>query len=62
MMLDSDTVLFTVLGDPVSHSLSPVMHNQAFYDVGYNGVYLAFRVKDIGAAVSGIKALDIKGG
>lgn len=61
MKLDSDTVLFAVLGDPVSHSLSPVMHNQAFYDVGYNGVYLAFRVKDIGAAVSGIKALDIKG-
>jgi len=61
MVLNADAVLFAVLGDPVSHSLSPVMHNRALSDVGYNGVYLAFRVKDIGEAVSGIKALDIKG-
>jgi shikimate dehydrogenase len=61
MLLNTDTVLFAVLGDPVSHSLSPVMHNQGLSDIGYNGVYLAFRVKDIGKAVSGIKALDIKG-
>ncbi len=57
MMLNSDTSLFAVLGDPVSHSLSPMMHNRAFTNAGYNGVYLAFRVKDIGKAVSGIKAL-----
>ena len=61
MVLNTDTVLFAVLGDPVSHSLSPVMHNQGLSDIGYNGVHLAFRVKDIGKAVSGIKALDIKG-
>ena len=61
MMLNSDTSLFAVIGDPVSHSLSPVMHNRAFTNAGYNGVYLAFRVKDIGKAVSGIKALGIKG-
>jgi shikimate dehydrogenase len=61
MALNADTVLFAVFGDPVSHSLSPVMHNQGLSDVGYNGVYLAFRVQDIGKAVSGIKALDIKG-
>ncbi|MCP4350416.1 MAG: shikimate dehydrogenase [Desulfobacterales bacterium] len=60
-MTDSQTSLFGVFGDPVSHSLSPVMHNSAFADIGYNGVYLAFRVKDIGPAVSGIKALNIKG-
>ena len=60
-MLNSDTSLFAVLGDPVSHSLSPVMHNRAFANAGYNGVYLAFRVKNIGKAVSGIKAFDIKG-
>jgi len=60
-MLNSDTVLFAVLGDPVSHSLSPVMHNTALSEVGYNGVYHAFKVKDIGEAVSGIKALGIRG-
>ena len=61
MRLNSETILFAVLGDPVSHSLSPVMHNQALSNVGYNGVYLAFRVKDIGAAISGMRAFNIKG-
>jgi shikimate dehydrogenase len=61
MGLDSDTILLAVLGDPVSHSLGPVMHNTAFTETGFNGVYLAFRVKDVGNAVIGIKALDIKG-
>ena len=60
-MINSYTSVFAVLGDPVSHSLSPVMHNRAFSDIGFNGVYLAFRVQDIGAAVAGIRALDIKG-
>ena len=61
MTLNSETILFAVLGDPVSHSLSPVMHNTAFSELGYNGAYLAFRVKDIGKAVAGIRALGIKG-
>lgn len=61
MRINSDTILFAVLGDPVSHSLGPLMHNTAFSELGYNGVYLAFRVKDIGKAVVGIKALGIKG-
>ncbi|MDI6688370.1 MAG: shikimate dehydrogenase [Desulfobacterales bacterium] len=62
-MIDSKTSLYAVLGDPVSHSLSPVMHNSAFANTGYNGVYLAFNVKDrnLASAISGIKALGIKG-
>jgi shikimate dehydrogenase len=59
--VNSDTILFAVLGDPVSHSLGPLMHNAAFLDLGYNGAYLAFKVKDIGKAVVGIKALGVKG-
>ena len=61
MSINSDTILFAVLGDPVSHSLGPLMHNTAFSELGYNGAYIAFRVKDIGKAVVGIKALGIKG-
>jgi shikimate dehydrogenase len=37
------------------------MHNSAFAAVGYNGIYLAFNVVDIAAAVAGIRALGIKG-
>jgi shikimate dehydrogenase len=59
--INSDTILFAVLGDPVSHSLGPLMHNTALSELGYNGAYLAFRVKDIGKALVGIKALGIKG-
>jgi len=59
--INSDTILFAVLGDPVSHSLGPLMHNTAFSELGYNGAYLAFQVKDIGKAVVGIKALGVKG-
>jgi shikimate dehydrogenase len=61
MNINSDTILFAVLGNPVSHSLGPLMHNTAFSVLGYNGAYLAFRVTDIGKAVVGIKALGIKG-
>jgi len=60
-MINVSTSLYGIFGDPVSHSLSPVMHNAAFSHIGYNAAYLAFKVKDIGAAVSAIKALNIKG-
>jgi shikimate dehydrogenase len=53
--------LFAVFGNPVVHSLSPVMHNAAFAATGYNGIYAAIRVKDIRPAVSGMRALGLKG-
>ncbi len=60
-MIDADTSLFGLIGNPVAHSLSPVMHNQAFAATGTNGVYLAFPVTDPAAAVKGIRALNFKG-
>lgn len=59
--INTKTNLYGVLGDPVSHSLSPLMHNTAFEHIGYNGVYLAFGVKDLASAVAGIRALGIRG-
>ncbi len=53
--------IFAVIGNPVSHSLSPMMHTSAFEVVGYNGLYLPLEVDDIGLAVSGLKALKFKG-
>jgi shikimate dehydrogenase len=61
MNLTAATRIYGVIGDPVSHSLGPVMHNRAFDITGYPGVYAAFRVKDVKAAVSGIRALNIAG-
>jgi len=61
MKTDTKTSLFGVIGDPVSHSLSPVMHNRAFSEIGYNGIYMAFHVTDIESAIKGVKGLGIKG-
>ena len=53
--------LFGVFGDPVSHSLSPVMHNRAFVYSGYSGVYFPFRVNAIAKAISAMKTLNMRG-
>lgn len=34
-----------VIGDPIEHSLSPVMHNEAFKHTGISGIYEKQRVK-----------------
>lgn len=60
-MIDANTSLFGLIGNPVAHSLSPVMHNQAFAATGCNAVYLAFCVSDPAAAIKSIKALNVKG-
>jgi shikimate dehydrogenase len=60
-MIDSNTSLLGLIGNPVEHSLSPVMHNQAFAAVGYKGIYLAFKIIDLASAIKGIKALNFKG-
>jgi shikimate dehydrogenase len=55
--------VYGIIGDPVDHSLSPIMHNLAFKEKNINAVYGAFRVKasHLSKAVEGIKALNIKG-
>lgn len=58
---DSNTSVYAVFGYPVSHTLSPCMHNSAFEFTGYNGVYLAFGVKNIKNAFISVKTLGIKG-
>jgi len=43
MTITSATRVLTLLGDPVTHSLSPVLQNAAFRDAGVDGVYVAVR-------------------
>jgi 3-dehydroquinate dehydratase/shikimate dehydrogenase len=42
--IDANTKVFGLLGDPVSQSFSPLLHNQMFRQSGINAVYLPFRV------------------
>lgn len=62
-MIDAQTTLFGLLGNPVGHSLSPFMHNIFLEQCGINGAYLAFAVEkeNIGAAVRGMHALGVRG-
>ena len=55
--------IFGIIGDPVEHSLSPVMHNAVFKKLGLDYVYLSFRVKkgEVKKAIEGAKALGFKG-
>ena len=43
-MIDADTKVFGLLGDPVGHSFSPVLHNHTFGRMKQNAIYLPFRV------------------
>jgi 3-dehydroquinate dehydratase/shikimate dehydrogenase len=42
--VNAATEVYGVIGDPVGHSLSPLIHNAAFRQLGLNCVYLPFRV------------------
>jgi shikimate dehydrogenase len=42
------TAVFGIAGNPVSHSISPVLHNRAFEKTGYDGVYVPFHVDETG--------------
>jgi shikimate dehydrogenase len=57
------TRVYGILGDPVAHSLSPVMQNAAFAAAGMDAIYVAFPVRpdDLGAALTGLRAAGIAG-
>lgn len=60
-MINGTTEIYGIMGRPVAHSLSPVMHNSAFSAMGLNNVYVAFEVEKIDQAMNGFRALGIKG-
>ncbi len=61
MAINGKTVVYGIIGNPVSHSLSPAMHNAALAASGIDGVYLPFPALEIRAAVTGIRGLGVKG-
>jgi shikimate dehydrogenase len=40
------TAIYGIIGDPLEHSLSPVMHNTAFKELGVDAVYERFPLKE----------------
>lgn len=57
------TQFYGLLGSPVSHSLSPKIHNHGFSSLGIDAVYLCFDVKEqeLAQAVEGLKLAGIRG-
>jgi shikimate dehydrogenase len=63
MVLSGKTRVCGVIGDPIEHTLSPLMQNAAFKALKLEYVFLAFKVKSaqVEKAVDGIRALNIRG-
>ncbi|MEG7281032.1 shikimate dehydrogenase [Bacillus sp. 0909A] len=55
--------LYGVIGNPIAHSMSPDIHNEALKDLGLDGHYHAFKVEEdsLEDAVKGIRALGVQG-
>lgn len=62
-MVTGKTAIYGVFGDPVAHSLSPLMHNAAFVHCAIDAIYVPFHVTPdaLAAAVVALKTLNIKG-
>lgn len=63
MEINGKTKVVGIIGWPVSHSLSPLMHNAAFCHLGLNYCYIPLPVapEKIGEAVRGLEALGFVG-
>ena len=63
MRISGSTILVGVIGNPVKHSLSPVILNAAFREAKINWVYTAFETPEekLADAIGGIRALGIAG-
>jgi len=59
----ADTKLLGIFGNPVNHSLSPIMHNDWFTKYKLNCLYVAFDVlpENLKSAVESVKTLNILG-
>lgn len=63
MQINSKTILTGLFASPSAHSVSPIIHNNAFEKLGLNYAYLSFEVgKDnLKDAVQSIKTLNMRG-
>tara|TARA_Y100001968_G_scaffold263830_1_gene252527 strand:- start:8190 stop:9149 length:960 start_codon:yes stop_codon:yes gene_type:complete len=62
-IISAETSLVGVIGHPISHSLSPVMHNAALQEMNLNWCYLAIpcETKNLKQVIHALRAIDCKG-
>ncbi|GIP25060.1 shikimate dehydrogenase (NADP(+)) [Paenibacillus sp. J23TS9] len=63
LLASTGALLLGVIGDPIAHSKSPVMHQAALSALGLPGSYVSMHVKpgQVSEAIAGIKALGFRG-
>ena len=59
--IDKATRIYGVAGNPVAHSLSPLMQNAAFRRERYDAVYLPLLVHSMGDLLEAVRELPISG-
>jgi 3-dehydroquinate dehydratase/shikimate dehydrogenase len=59
--LDQATRIFGVAGNPIGHSLSPLMHNTAFRRESVNAIMLPLKVKSLDDLLTLIRELPLSG-
>jgi shikimate dehydrogenase len=55
------TEIYGVIGNPLGHTLSPVMHNAAYRAMGLNALYLSFETENLEEALGLIRKRNIRG-
>ncbi|MBE9199719.1 MULTISPECIES: shikimate dehydrogenase [unclassified Nodularia (in: cyanobacteria)] len=63
LLITGKTQLLGVIGHPVAHSLSPLMHNAALAQLGLDYIYLPFPIKpeNLEIAIAGLAAINVVG-
>ncbi|KAH9322626.1 hypothetical protein KI387_017265, partial [Taxus chinensis] len=59
--LRRDTKVFGIIGNPVGHSKGPILHNQAFKEIGYDAIYVPFLVDDLADFLTVYSSPDFSG-
>ena len=59
--IHADATLYGVVGKPIAHSLSPVMHNAGFSALGINAVYVPLEASDVDDFVTFAREMHMAG-
>jgi 3-dehydroquinate dehydratase/shikimate dehydrogenase len=60
-LIGGDTEVFGLIGNPIAHSRSPLIHNTGFAALGRNAVYVPFLVDDVAAFLDSAEILGVQG-
>ena len=59
--INKETKLYGIIGNPVSHSMSPAIHNAAFTEKGLKNVYVPLKIANIDTFMKECREIDFQG-